>query len=88
MFLVLNSLIRLARGGIFDRPANPVAFTLNNMTQGVALWDMAGRLVVRNDQYVTMYGISRDLAKPGTALVDIIRHRVAIGSLHRDPAQY
>ena len=85
---VLNSLIRLARGGIFDRPANPVAFTLNNMTQGVVLWDMAGRIVVRNDQYVTMYGISRDLAKPGTALIDIIRHRAATGSLHRDPAQY
>jgi methyl-accepting chemotaxis protein len=61
---------------------------LNNMTQGVALWDTAGRLVIRNDRYVTMYGISPDLAKPGTALIDIIRHRVATGSLDRDPAQY
>ena len=71
-----------------DHHGNLVAFTLNNMTQGVVLWDATGRLVVRNDRYLTMYGISPDLGKPGTALIDIVRHRVATGSLHRDPAQY
>ena len=88
MFRVLNLLKRLARDRRFGRYGNLFAFTLNNMTQGVALWDTAGRLVIRNDRYVTMYGISPDLAKPGTALIDIIRHRVATGSLDRDPAQY
>ena len=52
------------------------------------LWDNAGRLVVCNDRYLAMYGISPGLAKPGTALIDIIRHRVVTGSLHRDPVQY
>jgi methyl-accepting chemotaxis protein len=88
MSRVLNLLTQLARGRRFDHHGNLVAFTLNNMTQGVVLWDATGRLVVRNDRYLTMYGISPDLGKPGTALIDIVRHRVATGSLRRDPAQY
>ncbi len=85
---VLNLLMQLTRGRRFDHHGNLVAFTLNNMTQGVVLWDATGRLVVRNDRYLTMYGISPHLGKPGTALIDIVRHRVATGSLQRDPVQY
>ena len=88
MFRILNFLMGLARGGLFDAHGNLATFTLNNMTQGVVLWDNAGRLVVCNDRYLAMYGISPGRAKPGTALIDIIRHRVATGSLHRDPVQY
>ena len=84
MSRVLNLLTRLARGRLFDHHGNLVAFTLNNMTQGVVLWDTTGRLVVRNDRYLTMHRISPDLAKRGTALIDILRHRVATGSLQRD----
>jgi methyl-accepting chemotaxis protein len=88
MVRVLNLLARLARGRLFDPHGYLATFTLNNMTQGVMLWDTGGRLVLRNERYLQMYGISPDLVKPGTALVDIIRHRVAAGSFHRDPAQY
>ncbi len=85
---VLNLLTRLARGRGLNHHGNLAAFTLNNMTQGVVLWDRSGRLVVRNDRYLTMYGISPELAKPGTALIDILRHRVATGSLQLDPVRY
>jgi methyl-accepting chemotaxis protein len=61
---------------------------LNNMTQGVVMFDAAGRLVVCNEQYVTMYGLSPDIVKPGAALVDIVRHRFDTGSLYRDPIEY
>jgi len=65
-----------------------LALTLNNMTQGVVLFDIAGRLTVCNDRYRTMYGLSPTIVKPGTTLADIVRHRFESGSLHRDPAQY
>ncbi len=65
-----------------------LALTLNNMTQGVVLFDSAGRLVVSNDRYLTMYGLSPEIVRPGAALLDIIRHRSKTGSLHRDAAQY
>jgi methyl-accepting chemotaxis protein len=65
-----------------------LALTLNNMTQGVVMFDTAGRLVVSNDRYLTMYGLSPDIVKPGARVEDIVRHRFKSGSLHRDPVQY
>ena len=88
MFRVLNWLTRLAKAWQFGRKGHLLAVALNNITQGVVMYDTRGRLVVCNDQYLTMYGLSRDLVKPGAALIDIIRHRVETGSLHRDPVQY
>jgi methyl-accepting chemotaxis protein len=61
---------------------------LNNMSQGVVMLDMNGRLVVCNERYRAMYGLSADVIKPGVTLIDMIRHRFDKGSLQRDPAQY
>jgi methyl-accepting chemotaxis protein len=61
---------------------------LNNMTQGVVMFDATGRLVVSNDQYRSMYALSADIVKPGARVVDIVRHRFDTGSLQRDPEQY
>jgi len=72
------------RGG----PARLLALTLNNMTQGVVMFDAAGRLIVNNDRYVAMYALSPEIVKPGAKFVDIVRHRFESGSLHRDPVQY
>jgi PAS domain-containing protein len=85
MFGALNRLIgRQAR-----RPdARLLALTLNNMTQGVVLFDANGRLVVCNEQYRTMYERSPDVVKPGAALIDIIRNRISSGSLSRGAEEY
>jgi methyl-accepting chemotaxis protein len=88
MFRVLNGLRRLAGGRWLDHKRHLLALALNNMTQGVVMFDTKGRLVVCNDQYLAMYGLSPDVVKPGAALIDIIRNRVQTGSLRRDPAQY
>ena len=88
MFQVLNQFMRLTRGGWLDHRDRLLALTLNNMTQGVVLFHASGRLVVCNDQYRTMYGLSPDVVKPGAALIDIVRHRVKAGSLNRDADQY
>jgi methyl-accepting chemotaxis protein len=65
-----------------------LATVLNNMTQGVVMFDAAHRFVICNDRYLEMYNLSHDVVKPGTTLLDIIKHRVATGSLARDPAKY
>jgi len=88
MLRVLNPLTRLLRSGRLDPEGRLLALTLNNMTQGVVLFDAAGRLVVYNDRYVTMYGLSPQIVKPGAALIDIVRHRSKAGSLDRDPELY
>ncbi len=65
-----------------------LGLALNNMTQGVVMFDAAGRLVVSNEQYRLMYGLSPEIVRPGARVVDIVRHRFETGSLQRDPVQY
>jgi methyl-accepting chemotaxis protein len=71
-----------------DDKGRLLALALNNMTQGVVMFDATGHLVVSNDQYRSMYGLSADIVKPGASVVDIVRHRFNTGSLQRDPEQY
>ncbi|KAB2878395.1 MAG: hypothetical protein F9K38_11550 [Pseudorhodoplanes sp.] len=61
---------------------------LMNMTQGLCLWDAQTRLVVCNDRYVQMYGMSADVVKPGATLEQVVRHRMAIGKFNGDPDKY
>lgn len=61
---------------------------LNNMTQGVVMFDSHEKLVICNDRYLEMYHLSRDVVKPGCTLLDVIRHRVDNGTLKRDALEY
>jgi diguanylate cyclase (GGDEF)-like protein len=62
---------------------------INNMSQGLVMFDAEERVVVCNDFYIEMYGLSRDVVKPGCLLIDLLRHRVETGgNLNLDPEQY
>jgi methyl-accepting chemotaxis protein len=61
---------------------------LNNLTQGVVMFDAGGRLIVCNKRYLDMYGLSPQVVKPGATLDEIVQHRGTTGSLHRDATQY
>jgi diguanylate cyclase (GGDEF)-like protein len=61
---------------------------VNNMSQAVIMFDAAQRLVVCNDRYIEMYGLSADIVKPGAKLEDVVRHRKATGTIDRDPDEY
>ena len=41
---------------------------VNNMTQGLLLFDASQRLVICNQRYIEMYGLSADVVKPGVQL--------------------
>src|SRR5438874_6316691 len=53
---------------------------LNNMTQGLVLYDASARVVVHNQRYIDMYGLSTEVVKPGIHFRDIIGHRKVTGS--------
>ena len=57
---------------------------LNNMTQGLILYNSSARLIVCNQRYVEMYGMSPDIAKPGCSFRDLIMHRKHTGSFKGD----
>ena len=58
---------------------------LNNMTQGLVLYDGSQRLVLCNQRYLDMFGLSPEIVKPGADSLDVIRHRHATGSFDGDP---
>ena len=65
-----------------------VELALNNMTQGVVMFDATGRLIVCNERYLELYDLPPDIVKPGAKLIDVVRLRARIGSLPSDPQTY
>ncbi|HEY4857278.1 MAG TPA: EAL domain-containing protein [Xanthobacteraceae bacterium] len=61
---------------------------LNNMTQGVLMFDADTRLVFCNQRYLDMYRLSSNLAKPGCALRDLLDQRMEAGTFSGDPEEY
>ena len=79
---------RLMGRGAFGNDSAMLSIVLNNMTQGVVMFDMAERLVVCNERYIDMYRLSRDVVRPGALLLDVIKNRKLTGSLNIDPEKY
>jgi diguanylate cyclase (GGDEF)-like protein len=61
---------------------------INNMTQGLLMFDSSRRLVVANQRYVEMFGVSTEVVKPGCTLHDLLNHRREIGSFKGDVDEY
>jgi methyl-accepting chemotaxis protein len=61
---------------------------LNNMTQGLCMFDSAARLVLCNQVYMDMYRLRPEHARPGTPLRDLLLHRFAAGNFRGDPDRY
>jgi diguanylate cyclase (GGDEF)-like protein/PAS domain S-box-containing protein len=61
---------------------------LDNMEQGVLMFDADARLVFCNRRYLTMYGLSKVAAAPGCFLRDLLQHRAQIGNFSGDLDDY
>jgi len=53
---------------------------INNMTQGLLLYDSDARIVLCNQRYLEMYNLSPDVVKSGCHFRDLIAHRKETGS--------
>ena len=61
---------------------------LNNMTQGLVLYDAAARIVTTNQRYLDMYNLSTEVVKPGCHFFDLIQHRKDTGSFDGDVLEF
>jgi diguanylate cyclase (GGDEF)-like protein/PAS domain S-box-containing protein len=61
---------------------------LNNMTQGLVLYDASARVAVCNQRYIDLYGLSTEVVRPGTHFCDVIRHRKETGSFKGDVDEF
>jgi diguanylate cyclase (GGDEF)-like protein len=61
---------------------------VNNMTQSLLLFDSSSRLIICNQRYIELFGLSPDVARPGCSFRDLIAHRKATGSFSGDVDEY
>ncbi|MDA7948729.1 MAG: PAS domain S-box protein [Hyphomicrobiaceae bacterium] len=65
------------------------SIALKYMSQGLCMFDGDERLVVSNDRYAEMYGLSPDLMKPGVSFRKILDYRISNNAITGDdPEQY
>jgi diguanylate cyclase (GGDEF)-like protein/PAS domain S-box-containing protein len=61
---------------------------LTNMSNGLSMFDADGKLLVWNDRYVEMYGMSPGFVRPGSTINAIVEHRKHTGELDFDVGLY
>ena len=70
------------------RHRQQLATALNNMTQGLCMFDSSARIVMLNQRYCDMYKLSPEIVKPGCTLRRLIQHRKETGLFTGDVEKY
>jgi methyl-accepting chemotaxis protein len=84
-FLAIGALVAVAQ----ERWRNLLArIALNNMTQGLSMFDAAGRLVLCNMRYIEMSRLPRESFWKGMPMREILARRMQAGTFSADPDQY
>ncbi len=63
-------------------------FAVNNMTQGLLVFDAKERIVVRNLRYLEMFNLSPKTVKAGMSFRDLMAYRKRLGSFAGDVDEY
>jgi diguanylate cyclase (GGDEF)-like protein len=61
-----------------------LALAVNNIPQGLVLYDASARIVICNEPYIEMFGLSPEVAKQGCTMQRLIGHRKETGSFDGD----
>jgi PAS domain S-box-containing protein len=76
--LVLRETERV--GKLLNKQKVQLDTALENMSQGLVMLDADARMLVCNQRYIEMYGMSPEVVGPGCTLRELIAHRVEIGA--------
>ena len=71
-----------------QRANDQIDVALDNMSQGLCMFDGEGRLVICNERYIRMYNLSADVIKPGCTLLEMLEHRRQRGVFTGNPTEY
>ena len=83
--LAISALIAVARE---HRNNWAAGIAVDNMTQGLSMFDSAARLVFYNTRYIEMSKLSRQDFWKGVPLREILSRRAKAGTFSGDPDQY
>jgi diguanylate cyclase (GGDEF)-like protein len=65
-----------------------LAVAVNNIPQGLVLYDASARIVTCNQPYLDMFGLSPEVVKPGCTMQRLIGHRKETGSFDGDVDEF
>ncbi|HLA20127.1 MAG TPA: PAS-domain containing protein [Pseudolabrys sp.] len=82
--LVLVGVVYRRMGAQNRRLSNAI----DNMSQGLLMFDAQGRILLRNRRYIDMYKLSPQIVRPGCSLHDLIQHRKDTGLFSEDVDAY
>ena len=60
---------------------------LNNISQGLVMFDSSTRMMVSNKRYLEMYGLSPEVVRPGCTLRELLNLRVTTGTFRSDEVE-
>jgi diguanylate cyclase (GGDEF)-like protein/PAS domain S-box-containing protein len=90
LFLIIRQIVQQNRESKRQLKAEKdrLDTAVNNMTQGLVLYDASARIVTCNRRYLDMYNLSTDVVKPGCRFHDLIHHRKETGSFDGDVDEF
>ncbi len=88
MISLAVSAIALELGHRLRRQNTHLLTALNNMSEGLCMFDASARLILCNERYIELYGLSKEIAKPGSSLRELLDERKRANSFSGDPDQY
>jgi diguanylate cyclase (GGDEF)-like protein/PAS domain S-box-containing protein len=86
LFLIIRQISRQSREAQqrLEAERHRLDTALNNMIQGLVMYDASARIVTVNQRYIDMFNLSREIVKPGCHFHDLIQHRKDRGTFDSD----
>jgi diguanylate cyclase (GGDEF)-like protein len=71
-----------------SRQHKQLSVAVNNMAQSLLMFDSSDHLIICNQRYIEMFGLSPDVVKPGCSFRNLVAHRKETGSFSGDVDEY
>jgi diguanylate cyclase (GGDEF)-like protein/PAS domain S-box-containing protein len=90
LFLIIRQMTRQSREAQqrLESERRRLDTALNNMIQGLVLYDASGQVLTFNQRYIDMYKLSTDIVKPGAHFRKLMQHRKDTGSFDGDVNEF
>jgi methyl-accepting chemotaxis protein len=88
--VAIGSIVPMTVIGLFSvgrliRQRKQITSALDNMSEGLAMFDATGSLIIFNRQYAEMYELSAEWLRPGRSVQELLEERGRRGGFHGDP---
>ena len=90
LFLIIRQITRQSRDAQqrLEAERHRLDTALNNMIQGLVMYDASARIVTVNQRYIDMFNLSPETVKPGCHFLDLIQHRKDRGCFDGDVDEF